>query len=273
MPKARAVDVWANYWPSEFFANYRPLGEVYDKLGLAGQVTDLDRLAEEAEANGVDKVVMSATAVTEASDNATVARAISKYPDLLVGCASVDPATLDAAAQLRRSLQDDNFRAFKILPFLHGLAPNDERYYPLYDICMEFGVPVLFLTGHQALNVPSELGRPAHLDDVALRCPDLKMIAGPGGWPWTDELIALAWKHPNLYIHTVFAPAPLRDIYLPPQLRDYMGGLGPNKVMWGTGYPFMGHTDPLQALRGGAIPEETCSAFLWDNAAHVWGWK
>ena len=31
MPKARAVDVWANYWPSEFFANYRPLGEVYDK--------------------------------------------------------------------------------------------------------------------------------------------------------------------------------------------------------------------------------------------------
>jgi len=272
MQRSRAVDVWANYWPGEFFANYRPLGEVYDKLGLAGQVTDLDRLADEAAADGVDKVVMSATAVTEASDNETVARAIAKYPDLLVGSASVDPTTSGAAAELRRSLRDDNFRAFKVLPFLHGLAPNDERYYPLYDICLEYDVPVLFLTGHQALNVPSELGRPAHLDNIALRYSDLKMIAGPGGWPWTDELIALAWKHPNLYIHTVFAPPPLRDIYFPPQLRDYMSGLGPDKMMWGTGYPFMGHAEPLRELRDGAIPTEACEAFLWSNAARLWGW-
>ena len=123
MPTCRAVDVWANYWPREFFASYRPLGEVYDKLGLTGQVTDLDRLAEEAAANGVDKVVMSATAVTSVSDNETVAQAIAKHPELLVGCASVDPTAADASAQLRRAIEEYGFRAFKILPFLHGLAP------------------------------------------------------------------------------------------------------------------------------------------------------
>ena len=35
MAEARSADVWANYWPAEFFTDYRPLGEIYDKLGRA----------------------------------------------------------------------------------------------------------------------------------------------------------------------------------------------------------------------------------------------
>ena len=124
----QVADVWANYWPREFFATYRPLGEVYDKLGLAGQVTDLDQLAMDAASCGVTKVIMSATAVCEAADNKTVARAIARYPDLLVGCASVDPRDVNAVSELRFALEDYEFRAFKVLPFLHGIAPNDPRY-------------------------------------------------------------------------------------------------------------------------------------------------
>ncbi|MBW2177015.1 MAG: amidohydrolase family protein, partial [Deltaproteobacteria bacterium] len=30
--------------------------------------------------------------------------------------------------------------------------------------------------------------------------PDLKIVANHGGWPWVTEMVAVAWKHPNVYI-------------------------------------------------------------------------
>ena len=271
----RAADVWANHWPEEFFAAYRPLGEVYDKLGIAGQVTDLAELASAAAACGVGKVIISATQVPDTpADNRAVARAIAPHPALTLGCASVDPDSADAADEVRRAITEDNFGALKVLPFLHGVAPNDRRYEPVYQQCIELEVPVLFLTGHQALaHVPSEIGRPAHLDEVAIRFPALKIIAGPGGWPWTDELIALAQKHPNLYMHTVIAPGPMREQYLPPQLLYYINTMGRDKVMWGTGYPFMQHAQALQEVHGLGLEPGAIDAWLWGNAARMWGWE
>jgi hypothetical protein len=44
--------------------------------------------------------------------------------------------------------------------------------------------------------MPSEPGRPIpYLDEIALTFPDLTIVAGHIGYPWTDEMIALAWKY------------------------------------------------------------------------------
>jgi hypothetical protein len=269
--KLRAVDVWANYWTDAFFAAYRPLGEVYDKMGMTGQATHLEKLVEEAPAAGVDKVIISATAVEgDPAGNAEMAKAIAPYSQVLVGCASVDPRMPAAVDEVKRAAQEYGFRALKVLPFLHELAPNDKRYFPIYDACVDLGLPVIFLTGHQATKVSSEIGRPAHIDDIALRYPELTMIAGPGGWPWADELIALAWKHENLIIHAPIAPQPFRDQYLPTQLIHYMKTLGPQKLVWGTGYPFMTHAQPIEDARALEISTEVRDAFLWGNAARIW---
>lgn len=51
--------------------------------------------------------------------------------------------------------------------------------------------------------MPSEYGRPIpYLDDVAREFPDLKIVGGHVGFPWTNEIIAMAMKHPNVYIDT-----------------------------------------------------------------------
>ncbi len=50
--------------------------------------------------------------------------------------------------------------------------------------------------------MPSEVGRPIYLDQVALDFPELAIVAGHIGYPWTDEAVAVATKHPNVYIDT-----------------------------------------------------------------------
>ena len=57
--------------------------------------------------------------------------------------------------------------------------------------------------GHTGPLMPSEFGRPIpYLDDVAREFPDLKIVGGHVGFPWTNEMLALAMKYPNVYIDT-----------------------------------------------------------------------
>jgi hypothetical protein len=83
------------------------------------------------------------------------------------------------------------------------LPPDNRRYYPLYAECVELGIPFCLQVGHTGPLCPSESGRPIpYLDHVALEFPELKIVAGHIGYPWTAEMIALATKYPNVYIDT-----------------------------------------------------------------------
>lgn len=49
--------------------------------------------------------------------------------------------------------------------------------------------------------LPADPGRPIpYVDEVALTFPQLKMVCGHVGYPWTDEMVSLAWKYDNIYI-------------------------------------------------------------------------
>lgn len=57
---------------------------------------------------------------------------------------------------------------------------------------------------------------PQYIDEIALNFPSLSIICGHIGFPWTQEMIGVAWKHPNVYIDT--------SAYLPkyyPPVRTY----------------------------------------------------
>jgi predicted TIM-barrel fold metal-dependent hydrolase len=95
------------------------------------------------------------------------------------------------------------FKALRIIPWLWDLPPDDRRYYPLYAECVELGIPFCLQVGHTGPLCPSEPGRPIpYLDRVALEFPELKIVGGHIGYPWTTEMISLATKYPNVYIDT-----------------------------------------------------------------------
>jgi hypothetical protein len=109
------------------------------------------------------------------------------------------------------------------------------------------------------------VGRPVTLDAVACDFPELRLIGIHIGIPWTDEMIAMAWKHENVFIGTdAYAPK-----YWPPQLVQYLNTYGREKVLFGTDWPVV---DPQRAIREIdelAIRPEAKPFLLRENALRV----
>jgi predicted TIM-barrel fold metal-dependent hydrolase len=98
--------------------------------------------------------------------------------------------------------------------------------------------------GHSAELMPSHLGRPILLDEVALELPELKIVAAHTGWPWVEELIALAWKHRNVYVGT----SAHHPRYWDAELLRFANGRGRGKVLFGSDFPVLEYGDSLHAI-------------------------
>ena len=129
-----------------------------------------------------------------------VAEAVQKGGGRFIGGAGYNPFRIDdSLRRIETFVRDHGFRYVYFHPMTFGLAPNDRRCYPLYAKCAELGIPVGLQVGHSAEPLPSNVGRPMLVDDVAIDFPDLKINLSHTGWPWTGEFISMLWRHPNVY--------------------------------------------------------------------------
>ncbi len=198
--------------------------------------------------------------------NDEVAGFVGEYPDRLAGVGSVDISRpMDAVREVRRCIEQLRFKAIRVLPWLWGVPPTDRRFYPVYAACCEHGVPFCTQIGHTGPLMPSEVGRPIYLDQVALDFPELVIVAGHIGYPWTDEAIAVATKHPNVYIDTSAYTAKR----YPAPLVEYMRGHGRTKVMFGTNYPMIMPSKALEGVAALGLDDEAKEQFLSGNAERV----
>lgn len=221
------------------------------------------------DAAGVDRALISAWHAPKRTliGNDEVAGFVAQAPQRLVGVGSVDiTRPMDAVREARRCVQELGFRAIRVLPWLFELPPTDRRYYPLYAACCDLGVPFCTQIGHTGPLMPSEVGRPIYLDQIALDFPELVIVGGHIGYPWTDEAVAVATKHENVYIDTS-AYVPKR---YPPALVDFLRGHGRRKVLWGSNYPMLTPEQTLDGLDDLGLDEQTRELFLAGNARRVY---
>lgn len=261
------IDIWANYWPSELFSAYPKLDQLYTKVGLQSRTRlGLHELVEEAESVGVGTILLSSAEFPGSPiTNDVLSDEISQYPSTLLGCGSVDPRRPDAAEEVYRCVHELGFRAIKVVPFFSGIAPDDSAFDSIYLACENLEVPVLILTGHTAVMEPSRFGQPLRIDEIALRFPGLKIVAGHAGYPWTEELISVAWKHDNVFIDT----SGHRPRYWPQSLIHYLSTYGSQRVMFGSGFPMLPYGRLLQDLDELHIPDESRTALLGGNARRL----
>jgi len=266
------VDAWIQH-PTPAFLRH-PMFESLRRWGTVTQIPDaipIELTAGALEAAGVDRALMTAWWGPAGAmiSNDEVAACVRARPDLLVGVASVDLSRpMEGVRELRRAVKQLGLRALRVLPWLWNLPPNDRRYYPLYAECIELGIPFCLQVGHTGPMCPSEPGRPIpYLDEVALDFPELVIVGGHIGYPWTDEMISLATKYPNVYIDTS-AYKPSR---YPPSLRDYLKAHGRKKVLFGSNFPMVQPGDCLAQVDALGLDEEARRLFLGENARRVFG--
>jgi predicted TIM-barrel fold metal-dependent hydrolase len=217
---------------------------------------------------GVDRSLISAWVAPRnvMISNDEVAGFVAEAPDRLVGVGSVDISKpMEAVREIRRCVNDLGFKAIRVLPWLWEAPPTDRRFYPVYTACCDLGVPFCTQIGHTGPLMPSEVGRPIYLDQVALDFPELTIVGGHIGYPWTDEAIAVATKHENVYIDTSAYTAGR----YPQPLVEFMRGHGRHKVLFGTNYPMITPAKALENLPDLALADDVQALFLSGNAHRV----
>ena len=163
---------------------------------------------------------------------------------------------------------NSGFKGVRVLPWLWELPPTHARFYPIYSECCELGVPFCTQVGHTGPLLPSEYGRPIpYIDQVAIDFPELVIVGGHIGYPWTDEMIAVATKHANVYIDT---SAYTVQRY-PSALVDYLRRHGRTKVLFGTNWPMIPPARALDGLASLQLGAEVEALFLGANARRVFG--
>lgn len=264
------VDAWMQH-PTLRHSNHEMFESLRRWTGQQWPVAEVpvDRTLALMDEAGVERGLICAwyDASGPLISNDEVAAWVAAHPDRLTGVASVDIRNPRlAVAELRRAVSDLGFRALRIVPWLWGLPPSHRLYYPLFSECVELGIPFMTQVGHTGPLRASETGRPIpYLDDVALDFPELVIVGGHTGYPWTAEMISLATKYPNVYIDT---SAYVAHRY-PAELVAYMRGHGRRKVLFGTNYPMITPAQALRRLDELGLDDEARGLFLGGNASRL----
>jgi hypothetical protein len=260
------IDVWTQHIKATP-PGVNPEGENvfrnYGMLDVFHHGTDFARMVETMDRHGVRTALM-------AGDNEAVAAAQDTYPGRIFGQYHADPTRImKAVRELEHYVRDRGFVALRIEPFMWRKVPTDRVYYPLYAKAAELGVTLQTQVGHTGPLFPSETGRPTYIDEVALDFPELRIVCGHIGWPWTEEMIAVAWKHKNVWIDTS-AHVPR---HYPPAFVHFLRTFGKDKVCFATDYPLLQWERVLGELDALELPPEVRRCFLHDNAVRAFNLK
>ena len=268
------IDVWMQH-PTLRFLSHDMFASLRRWTGaeVPDQAPDIKVTIAAMDAAGVDFGLLSAWSGPRQApliSNDEVAEWVAAHPSRFAGLAAVDLARpMEAVRELRRCVGDLGFKGLRLIPWLWEAPPTDRRYYPLYAECVDLGVPFFTQVGHTGPLRPSETGRPIpYVDQVAIDFPELVIVCGHVGYPWTEEMITLARKHENVYVDTSAYTARR----YPAELVTYMKSRsGRRKVMFGTNYPMVLPRQALEDLGDLGLDDEVRDLFLAGNAQRVLG--
>src|SRR5215210_1075259 len=266
------IDAWAQPARREAFEKLPEVARLFKQSGSAHLLeTGLtaEQIVEAMDRAGVQTLMLSAwhRPGQWIFSNDLIAEMVAEFPDRFVGVAAVNlEKPVEAVRELDRTVSQLGFKALRVVPWLWNRPPNDKFYFPLFVKCIELDIPFCTQVGHTGPLMPSETGRPVpYLDEVALTFPELKIVAGHIGHPWTDEMIGVAWKHENVYIDTsAYLPR-----YYPPQLLHYLKTYGQDKVLFGTNFPQLSLEKCVGQVNELGLSDEVKAKFLFQNARRV----
>lgn len=271
-PNLPIIDAWAQPARQDAFEKLPEVARLFKQSGSthlleAGLTTQ--QIVAEMDKAGIQTLMLSAwhRPGINIYSNDLIAEMIAEFPDRFVGAAAVNlEKPVEAVRELDRAVNQLGFKALRVIPWLWKLPPNDKLYFPLYVKCIELDIPFCTQVGHTGPLMPSETGRPVpYLDEVALVFPELKIVAGHIGHPWTDEMIGVAWKHENVYIDTsAYLPR-----YYPPQLLHYLKTYGQDKVLFGSNFPMLSLEKCVQQVNELGLAEDVKAKFLFQNAQRI----
>ncbi len=257
------VDALAEYWKKEWVAK-----EESEVIG-------------EFEAAGIEAVVVAfdieTVTGTPPCTNEYVAGLRDRHPDTIIQAwGAVDPHKGAAAIdEAERAVREFGVLGFHFHPIMGHFSVDDPALQPLFETIDGLGVPVMIDVGTTGMGagLPGGQGsvlrhaHPSSIDALAAAFPSLTIIAAHPGWPWVEEMTAVALHKGNVYWElSGWAPK-----YFPESLRRDVRSRLRDKVMFGSDYPSMPYERILREWDELGYTEELMGQIFHGNAERVLG--
>jgi predicted TIM-barrel fold metal-dependent hydrolase len=158
--------------------------------------------------------------------------------------------------------------AYSQMPF--RLPPSDPIWDPFYKLSIDAAVPFLIMTGLTGIGqgmpgghgILLEDGHPRHIDMVAARFPELKILAGRPAYPWQDDMIAILLHKANVqYELHGWSPK-----YFSDSLKREIGRRLQDRIMFGWDWPTLTLERLVEDWRSLGYSEEVYEKVFYRNA-------
>ncbi|MBI4451582.1 amidohydrolase family protein [Candidatus Woesearchaeota archaeon] len=161
----------------------------------------------------------------------------------------------------------------KIWPGYFPVAPDDKRYYPLYDLAGAYKVPVVIHTGdtYGSDNLV-KYAHPLAVDKMAVKFPRTTFVIAHLGNPWIPDAAEVVYKNANVYADiSAMCIGGIRSLpyYVEHNMKYALSYIGtPDKLMYGSDWPLVRMKDYVRLMKK-AVPEKFHRKIFFENANRV----
>lgn len=128
---------------------------------------------------------------------------INEFRLFMVGTLEINSVNKSGLKKIERLFQKKIIRGFKIFPGHDPIYPTDQRWYPIYRLCIKYNFPLIIHTGINFNNRKiSKYNDPKHIVKMAKIFPKLNIIIAHYFWPKLDYCFAITNNIKNIYFDT-----------------------------------------------------------------------
>lgn len=172
-------------------------------------------------------------------------------------------------------LENGFIKGLKLYPGYEPFYPNDNRLKLIYEMAIEYKVPVMFHSGDTyAPTGKVKYSHPLHIDDLAVDYPELKIVICHIGNPWIKDCMEVVYKNKNVY--TDISGLVLGDFsdkferYMKKEIEEMITYAGdPSYLLYGTDWPISNMESYLKFMNQLDLEDEKKDLILWKNAAQL----
>lgn len=190
--------------------------------------------------------------------NQKFAKKLKGNREFFVPFCSIDPTKEECIKELKRGINQLNFKGVKLHPLLCEFYPNSKEFEPLYEEINKLNVPIMFHSGALGADkIPIKYCDPIYIDEVSSKYPEIPIICAHMGWPWHEKMLAISQEKENVYFDT----AGWRIKYIPQRVKTYTKVIT-DKILFGTDYP---------AIEPNSAVSDLKNEFTTDIASRIGG--
>ncbi len=250
----------------------------YDESKVVALQERLDQLQESIRYNRVDQVLVLTSYKVNQHRPSTreVVEITRNIPHIhVVAGISVMTYRERDLRELADFLKDGLVAGLKLYPGYEPFYPYDRRCQVLYDLAMEFDVPVMFHTGDTYTPQGKlRFAHPLNIDDVAVDHPQMRIVICHIGNPWIRDCMEVVYKNRNCAAD--ISGLVLGDFkskfkrFMLQQVKEMILYAGePEYLLYGTDWPICRMRTYLAFVEELKLSQDTKDKIFWRNAVRI----